>query len=94
MLKAAACEFLSYLKNSGIAIPELDSIPYELLNEHNAIVAQAELAWPDKKIAVVNSSDGQSADAFKTIGWQVVAEEEFNQGNKSLVNLLKDGKKK
>ncbi|MFZ2654342.1 MAG: DUF1998 domain-containing protein, partial [Victivallales bacterium] len=94
VLKAEICEFLSCLKNNGVTIPAVDAIPYELLNDHNAIIAQAELAWPEKKIAVVNASDQLSASAFKKQGWQVVLEEEFNQGNKSLINLLKDRKKK
>lgn len=61
---------------SGIPAP--DALGYELLDENEEIIAQAELAWEDGKIVFFPSYDLQSgrenADEFVKRGWTIITE--------------------
>lgn len=61
-------------------------VGYELLDAADRVVAQAELAWPARKVAVLIDEVGR--DVFKAWGWQVMV---IGQGTDSdnLAGLLK-----
>jgi DEAD/DEAH box helicase domain-containing protein len=45
-------------------------VGYELLDDADRVVAQAELAWPDLKVGVL--TDGIGRDVFEAAGWRVL----------------------
>jgi len=45
-------------------------VGYELLDGNKCVVAEAELAWPDRKVAVLLTSTG--IDVFAGMGWNVL----------------------
>ena len=59
-------------------IPAPDALGYELLDENEEIIAQAELAWEDGKIVFFPSydlqSDRENADEFVKRGWTIITE--------------------
>ncbi len=60
---------------------------YELLSDHNTVIAMAELAWVSHKIAVTLTEDDQ--DAFNTAGWSAWAINDFLQSMDTIGNKLK-----
>ncbi|MDO9528357.1 MAG: DEAD/DEAH box helicase [Syntrophales bacterium] len=59
---------LDTLAENGWPIPE---VGYELVDNVGEIVATAELAWENKKIAFLQENELEYADAFEKAGWQV-----------------------
>ena len=59
-------------------IPAPDVLGYELLDENEEIIAQAELAWEDGKIVFFPSydlqSDRENVDEFVKRGWTIITE--------------------
>lgn len=45
-------------------------VGYELLDDADRVVAQAELAWPDRRVAVLTAGIGR--DVFEAAGWRVL----------------------
>jgi len=88
ILDVTYSDCLAWLMNNGIAIPPVETIPYELTDQHNAIIAQAELAWPDKKIAVLSSGDAISGKKFAEYSWKVITAEDFIRTNNELLNIF------
>jgi len=60
---------------------------YELLSDHNTVIAMAELAWVSHKIAVTLTEDDQ--DAFSTADWSAWAIDDFLQSMDTIGNKLK-----
>lgn len=60
-------EALTPLQQLGVALPVLG---YELMIDQ-AIVAEAELAWPKPRIAVLYESDTEAQTRFEADGWQL-----------------------
>ena len=57
---------------NGLPAPQ---VGYELADSAGKVLAEAELAWPERRMAVLE--DGQTdADAFDEAGWQVYASSE------------------
>jgi DEAD/DEAH box helicase domain-containing protein len=54
----------------GCAVPE---IGFELQDEQGRVCAEAELAWPDKQVAVVLPERAAAPDIFRGRGWSVFA---------------------
>jgi DEAD/DEAH box helicase domain-containing protein len=54
----------------GCAVPE---IGFELQDEQGRVCAEAELAWPDKQVAVVLPERTAAPDFFRGRGWSVFA---------------------
>ena len=44
----------------------------ELVDEKGRVVADAELAWPDEKLAVLRPDQGDLAESWERAGWKVV----------------------
>ena len=52
----------------GCAVPE---IGFELQDEKGRVCGEAELAWPDKQVAVVLPERYEAAETFRERGWTV-----------------------
>ena len=76
-------EDIRSLRSLGAPVP--DEVGYEL-SESDKVVAEAELAWPTKKVALL-LSDEEAGPAFRKQGWSVV---EAREGwPAKIANLLK-----
>ncbi|MBN1859584.1 DEAD/DEAH box helicase [Candidatus Bipolaricaulota bacterium] len=64
------------------ALPEAG---YELLGESNEVVATAELAWPDEKIALLIGPMHTASERFRSQGWEVI---DFEPDNESIREVL------
>jgi len=62
-------ELIRKLAKTGCPAPE---IGYELINADGAIIAEAEFAWPDMKIAFLEADQASDAEIFKQSGWQAI----------------------
>ena len=61
-------EFVKSWLNQGLPMPE---VGHELLDDQGRVCAQAELAWPDRKVAAVLPEGGDTRTAFERRGWTV-----------------------
>jgi DEAD/DEAH box helicase domain-containing protein len=50
----------------------LPLIGHELANERNQVVAEAEMAWPDKRLVLLTAEQEDMADAWAGVGWTVL----------------------
>jgi DEAD/DEAH box helicase domain-containing protein len=50
----------------------LPMIGHELANERNQVVAEAEMAWPDKRLVLLTAEQEDMADAWTGAGWTVL----------------------
>lgn len=71
---------VSGLVAEGTASPE---IGYELTDDQGRVVALAEIAWPESKVAVA-AADDVDAGAFESAGWRVFAAEAVAEAARSL----------
>jgi len=62
-----AQDLLQAAMEAGASCP---IVGYELLDDADRVVAQAELAWPDHKVGVL--TDGIGRDVFEAAGWRVL----------------------
>lgn len=60
-----AQDLLQAAMEAGASCP---IVGYELLDDADRVVAQAELAWPDHKVGVL--TDGIGRDVFEAAGWR------------------------
>ena len=74
------------LAECGKALPEAG---FELASEAGEIVATAELAWPDARIAVLLEKETVGAARFETAGWQVFQADAAADASGLLLNLLR-----
>ena len=65
---ADAKAFALQVKESGVDAP--DSVGYEIMDA-DKVIAEAELAWIDKKIAYLASSQMRNAEKLVNKGWTV-----------------------
>jgi len=64
------------------ALPEAG---YELLGEGNEIIATAELAWPDRQVAIFLDLTGISSEVFRSRGWEAI---DLDQSSDSIQEVL------
>lgn len=57
---------LTALAKAGVAIP---GVGYELINEKGAVIADAELAWPNEQLAVLRPDQEDLVSVWQTAGW-------------------------
>ena len=62
-------ELLASLAGSGIPFPELG---YELEGSSGRVVAEAEVAWPNHKVAVLMPYQSEHESRFVSAGWRVL----------------------
>jgi DEAD/DEAH box helicase domain-containing protein len=68
---------LSFAKKCiELNIPQPTSVGYELVNENEEVIGEAELAWVSQKIALLTPEQDESVDAFAKNGWTVVRTED------------------
>ena len=61
-------ELLSALRDAGVPAPE---VGYELASEAGSVIAMAELAWPDSKMACFLEEQTTDKQKFERAGWSV-----------------------
>ena len=61
---------LEDLSARGAAVPE---VGFELTGSTGAVLAGAELGWPENEVAVLLADQGGHASAFEQAGWRVFA---------------------
>ena len=66
-----ARSLLREIAEGGAPVPE---IGFELAGDGGTVVAEAEAAWPDLKVAVLLPEQESGADAFREAGWRVFGE--------------------
>ncbi len=76
-------ETVGKLVEGGIPVPE---VGFELVDEQGAVLAEAELAWPDRKVAVL---EGTAGDAFALQGWRAFTLDDVIRDPSRLVADLK-----
>ena len=59
-----------------LGIPAPSSAGFELAGDDGAIVAEAELAWAERKIAFLTDEQNASNDAFINEGWKIITAED------------------
>ena len=69
-----AQRLLQAAMEAGAACP---TVGYELLDDADRVIAQAELAWPDRMVAVLIDAVGQ--DVFGAAGWRVLVISEITE---------------
>ena len=52
---------------AGLPVPE---VGFELADGKGAVLAEAELAWPKERVAVLHGEQAENVAAFERAGWQ------------------------
>ena len=68
----------------------LPVVGYELQDNKGRICAEAELAWPKRKVAVMLPEQAESKSAFETHGWRVFDAAELTSKEGELREMLKE----
>jgi len=58
---------------TGLPAPE---VGFELTDGKGQVLADAELAWPTQRVAVLHGEQTETADVFKQKGWDVYSADE------------------
>lgn len=66
----SAINFINNLRDCGGAVP--DAVGYEFVNDMGETIAEAELAWTDKKECWLTSEQFEYADIITSIGWKII----------------------
>lgn len=62
------CEVIEAVARAGLPLPELG---YEIDGRDERCGFEADLAWPERRIAVVSESQVEEAERFREAGWRV-----------------------
>ena len=81
-------EFLDRLARTGWTVPEAG---YELADDAGEIIASAEFAWPDLKLAFLQEHEQIHAATFETTGWQSYSLKEDLVASDIYLTALKKG---
>ncbi len=76
--------FLQMCRQHQLPLPELG---LDIQDDKQEIIANAELSWFDKKVAIL--LDDEDGEVLKQYGWHVFAAETLNQNEASLLQLLR-----
>ena len=69
----------------GKPLPE---VGFELQDEQGRVCAEAELAWPSKKLAVILPERQDAESEFKAQGWKVVSADDLAAHSQHLLESL------
>lgn len=61
-------EVVAQLRTAGIPVPE---VGFEVQDAAGEVVAEADLAWVDAKVAIVPGDMNEDAEALEALGWSV-----------------------
>ena len=50
--------------------PAKSPVGFELADDKGEVLAEAELAWPTQRVAVLHGEQAESATAFEEAGWR------------------------
>lgn len=70
---------------AGMVLPEAG---YELAGEHNEVVATAELAWPEARLAVLLDPTDSAVSTFGSRGWSLIRFDESPDLIQEVLNRL------
>ena len=73
---------LETLARAGIPAPE---VGHEILAPQGTVSGMAELAWPDRALAILDASQETFADAFRAAGWETLSLEAVLEAPDALV---------
>jgi len=68
---------------------ELPEIGYELM-EDSVIIGQAEMAWPDYRVALLHKTDYQFGEIFVKKKWKTIRLDDFLTDINSNIKIIKD----
>lgn len=77
--------FVNSCADQGLPLP---TVGHELQDEKGCVCAEAELAWPAKKLAVLLAERMDRAADFHKQGWKVFSAEDFSTQESQLRKLL------
>ena len=69
----------------GLLVPE---VGYELADTAGRVLAEAELAWPGRGVAVLHGEQTAGTAAFEQAGWRVVSMSEDSDVAKRVMNAI------
>jgi len=78
-------DFLRSWAKRGLPLPE---VGYELQDENGRVCSQAELAWPDRKVAAILPEGGDHRTPFAQRGWTVFDALELARHEAQVKSLL------
>jgi hypothetical protein len=58
-------------------------VGYDFLGDDGTVLAQAEVAWPEKRIALLSKDGMEDASAFDSAGWRALPLDDIRDGNAS-----------
>ena len=71
---------------NGLPAPE---VGYELADDAGRVQAEAELAWPKQRVAVLHGEQAEKAALFEQAGWQAYSVGEDDEGAERIVNSVR-----
>jgi hypothetical protein len=78
-------DFVESWAEKGLPLPV---VGFELLDEKGRVCAEAELAWPEKKVAALLSSQVQGAEAFESRNWRIFAADDLISKQMEIQSLI------
>ena len=54
---------------AGLPVPE---VGFELADDKGEVLAEAELAWPKERVAVLHGEQTENVAAFEQAGWRIL----------------------
>jgi DEAD/DEAH box helicase domain-containing protein len=76
------------LLRAGASMPV---VGFELGDAEGAVVAEAELAWPTRQVALLLPGQAESAGVLGAQGWAVVSTDDLQEAERALRGLLTGG---
>ncbi len=64
--------FVQLAKEAGIPVPDEDDIGYEIEGESGEVIAEAEIVWPEQRIAFLTEDQMDQKDKVEDSGWKVI----------------------
>jgi DEAD/DEAH box helicase domain-containing protein len=77
--------FLEAWADKNRPIPE---IGFELEDSKGQVCAQAELAWPQKKVALILPDEAENISAFEAGGWKVLSLSDLDDSDGAALKQL------
>jgi DEAD/DEAH box helicase domain-containing protein len=82
---------LGTLARNGVVLPDAETVPFELRGEDGEVLAEAEMAWEDRRVVLVYADDEEARIAFAAAGWATHTVEELVSNPDHFMDVLKAG---
>jgi len=86
MVDPSLADFLNLLEKEGAPLPEAG---FELTDDTGLVIAEAELGWPEWKVAVIGDWQTEWASVFEGAGWRVSLISEVMKAPSAAVETFK-----